>query len=363
MVSTRIARAQRQLAALGHDALLVGPSADLRWLTGYHALPLERLTLLVVPAEGEPTLVVPRLETPRATAQGADEHATIVDWDETDDPFALVRDLLPGRLDTVAVQDRLWTSFTLRLQHDLDVRRWVAGSEVVGPLRIVKEPDEVAALHRAGAAIDRVHSRVPAWLRAGRTEHDVARDVAEAILEEHDEVNFVIVASGPNGASPHHETGHRVLEPGDAVVIDIGGTLDGYCSDMTRNYAVGSVAPEYAALHAVLEEAQRAAVAAVSPGVTAASVDAAARDLLTDAGHGEQFLHRTGHGIGVEEHEAPWIVAGDDTELRPGMAFSVEPGIYVAETHGARIEDIVVVTDDGVERCNNRPHALTVVDA
>lgn len=363
MVDGRMARVQEQLRTLGHDALLVGPSADLRWLIGYHALPLERLTLLVVPAAGEPTLVVPRLETPRARAQGADEHATLVDWDETDDPFALVAQVLPGALTGVAVQDRLWSSFTLRLQDVLDARSWVPGSDVVGPLRVVKDDQEVAALHRVGAAIDRVHARVPRWLRSGRTEREVGRDIAEAILEEHDEVNFVIVASGPNGASPHHETADRVIEEGDAVVVDIGGTMDGYCSDVTRNYVVGRPDPAYAELHEVLERAQQAAVDAVAPGATAQSVDAAARDLLVDAGYGEQFLHRTGHGIGVEEHEEPWIVGGNDTPLRPGMAFSVEPGIYVADTHGARIEDIVVVTADGVESCNHRPRTLLSVEA
>jgi Xaa-Pro aminopeptidase len=359
----RIQRVQQQLGELGHDALLVGPSADLRWLIGYHALPLERLTLLVVPAAGEPTLVVPRLETPRAVAQGADAHATLVDWGETEDPIELVASRLPGSLGTVAVQDRLWTSFTLALQGRLEAERWVPGSDVVGPLRIVKEPDEIAALHRVGAAIDRVHERVPTWLRAGRTEREVGHDIAEAILEEHDEVNFVIVAAGPDGASPHHETGDRVIERGDAVVVDIGGTLAGYCSDVTRNYVVGPPDPVYAELHEVLERSQRAGVEAVRPGVTAESVDAAARGVLEDAGYGEQFLHRTGHGIGVEEHEAPWIVDGDETVLREGMAFSVEPGIYVADRYGARIEDIVVVGPDGADPCNHRPHGLTVVDA
>ena len=363
MTTSRIERVREELRRTGCDALLVGPGADLRWLIGYHALPLERLTLLVVPAHREPVLVVPRLETSRARTQGADDHVELRDWNETEDPLELVAAVLPGPLGTVAVQDRLWTSFTLALQRRLDAERWVPGSEVVGPLRIVKEPEEIAALHRVGAAIDDVHARVPTWLRPGRTERDVAADIAAAIRETHDEVNFVIVASGPNGASPHHETGDRVIERGDPVVVDIGGTLDGYCSDETRNYVLGPPSPGYAELHEVLEVAQRAGVRAVAPGVSAESVDAAARAVLEDAGYGAQFIHRTGHGIGVEEHEAPWIVAGDSTELRPGMAFSVEPGIYVAGTHGARIEDIVVVAEDGADPCNHRPRSLTVVDA
>jgi Xaa-Pro aminopeptidase len=350
----------------GVDTLLVGPSADLRYLVGYHALPLERLTLLVVPAEGEATLVAPALEAPRARSSGATDHAELATWEETDDPIALVRDLLRaagvGEDATYAVQDRLWTSFTLRLQDALPARAWLPGSSVLRDLRIAKTPDEVAALKRVGAAIDRVHQQVPALLRPGRTEHEVGRDIAERILDEHDEVNFVIVASGPNGASPHHETGSRVLEPGDAVVVDIGGTREGYCSDMTRNYTLGPADPAYRELHDVLEASQVAATEVVRPGIEAHEVDRVARRIITEAGWGPQFLHRTGHGIGVEEHEEPWIVEGNDEPLVPGMAFSVEPGIYVADRWGARIEDIVVVTEDGADRCNLLPRGLVEVD-
>jgi Xaa-Pro aminopeptidase len=361
----RLARAQDALAARGLSALLVGPSADLRYLVGYHALPLERLTLLIVPAAGEPALVVPELEAPRAIASGAAQRTTLHTWAETDDPIALVRDRLRGlgaAEGTIAVQDRLWTSFTLALQERVPAARWVPGSTVMTELRVVKDAEEIAALRAAGAAIDAVHASVPDLLRPGRTEAEVGRDIAELILDDHDTVNFVIVASGPNGASPHHETGERVISPGDAVVVDIGGTRAGYCSDATRDYAIGTVSADYQRLHTVLEEAQDAAVGAVRPGVSAASVDAAARDHLTAAGYGENFIHRTGHGIGVEEHEEPWIVAGNEQLLCAGMAFSVEPGIYVPDRHGARIEDIVVVTDDGVERLNHRPRTITVID-
>lgn len=361
----RLAAAQAQMRRAGVDLLFVGPSADLRYLTGYHALPLERLTLLTVPAEGEPQLVVPELEAPRAEASGATRFAELVPWGETDDPFARVVGGLHARgvpaSGRFAVQDRLWSSFTLRLQGELPHASWVPGSTIMRPLRIVKGPDEVAALRHVGAAIDHVHAQVPALLRAGRTEREVGHDVAELILGTHDEVNFVIVASGPNGASPHHETGDRVLEDGDAVVVDIGGTLDGYCSDETRNYAIGHVPDGYDDLHTTLEQAQDAAVRATRPGVTAEAIDAAARDLLTTGGYGHLFVHRTGHGIGVEEHEDPYIVAGNDEPVTAGMAFSIEPGIYDSGRYGARIEDIVVVTEDGVERLNHRPRELIVV--
>ncbi|MEX0836485.1 MAG: M24 family metallopeptidase, partial [Nitriliruptor sp.] len=262
---------------------------------------------------------------------------------------------------TFALQDRLWTSFTLALQAAIGGASWVPGSSVMRDLRLIKTPAEVEALREVGAAIDAVHAVVPDLLRAGRTEAEVGRDIAERILEAHDEVNFVIVASGPNGASPHHETGDRVLEVGDAVVVDIGGTRAGYCSDSTRDYAIGHLPDGYAELHAVLERAQDLAVDAVRPGAPAEAIDAAARDHITAAGYGERFVHRTGHGIGVEEHEEPWIVAGNDEPVAAGMAFSIEPGIYVPGRYGSRIEDIVVVTDTGVERVNHRPREVVVV--
>jgi Xaa-Pro aminopeptidase len=363
MDADRITRAQAALRHHDVDALLVGPSADLRYLAGYHALPLERLTLLVVPADGEPWLVVPELEAPRAEQSGAHTLAPLVAFTETQDPIALVAQrlraegLATGRL---GLQDRLWTSFTLALQAALPQAGWVRGSTVLRDLRLRKSPEELAALREVGAAIDAVHAQVADLLRVGRTEAEVGRDIAELILEEHDEVNFVIVASGPNGASPHHETGARRLEPGDAVVVDIGGTRHGYCSDVTRDYAIGQVPYGYEAMHTVLEEAQELAVQAVRPGVPAERIDAVARDHIAAAGYGELFVHRTGHGIGIEEHEEPWIVAGNDEALAPGMAFSVEPGIYVPGRYGARIEDIVVVTDEGVERLNHRPRTVTV---
>ncbi|WP_211262488.1 M24 family metallopeptidase [Nitriliruptor alkaliphilus] len=361
----RLERLRAAMRTRGVDALLVGPSADLRYLVGYHALPLERLTMLVVPVDGPASLIVPELETARAEASGATHHADLVTWGETDDPVAHVVDRLAAAGTdlggTFGVQDRLWTSFTLGLQAALGGARWVPGSSVMRDLRIVKTAAEIQALRDVGAAIDAVHAAVPDLLRPGRTEAEVGRDIAERILDDHDEVNFVIVASGPNGASPHHETGDRTLEVGDAVVVDIGGTRAGYCSDSTRDYALGHLPDGYADLHRALEEAQEAAVQAVRPGVSAEAIDAAARDHLDTAGYGRYFVHRTGHGIGVEEHEEPWIVAGNADPVATGMAFSIEPGIYVPDRYGSRIEDIVVVTEDGVERVNHRPREVLVV--
>ncbi|CAN5724917.1 Xaa-Pro peptidase family protein [soil metagenome] len=355
-------RAEQALRAAGVDALLLGPGADLRYLTGYLALPLERLTLLVVRADGDHHLVVPTLERPRAEAAGLPEELRLHDVGETGDPYAVAARCLDGAVGRLGAGDQLWSMFLLGLQQAMPGASWTRASAVMRELRMRKTPDEVDALRRAGQAIDRVHAQVPGLLKAGRSEAEVGRDIAEAILAEgHSEVDFVIVGSGPNGASPHHETADRVLADGDGVVIDIGGTLDAYHSDCTRNYVLGDPPEGYTQAHAALQVAQDAACNAVRPGVTASSVDAAARQVLTEAGYGEFFVHRTGHGIGLDGHEEPYIVAGNELVLEPGMAFSIEPGVYVPGRYGMRIEDIVVVTEYGGERLNHGERAAVPV--
>lgn len=360
---TRLDRARAAVAAAGLDALLVSPGADLRYLTGYSAPPLERLTCLVVPAEGAAFLVVPRLEVPAALASPARDLDLVV-WDETEDPYAAVAArLLPRTPRAVALDDRMWAEKVFAFRAALPGAEQRAAGAVLRDLRMRKDPEEVDALRAAGAAIDRVHARMAEWLRAGRTEREIGHDIAEAILEEgHAHTDFVIVASGPNAASPHAHLSDRVVERGDPVVVDIGGTTDaGYCSDSTRTYALGEPPAEFRDYYAVLQDAQQAAIAAVRPGVPCEDIDAAARRRITDAGWGAAFLHRTGHGIGLETHEEPYVVAGNATPLEPGMAFSVEPGIYLAGRHGARIEDIVVCTPDGAERLNTVPRDLAVL--
>lgn len=361
MSDSRLSRAQRATADAGIDALLISPGADLRYLTGYDAIALERLTCLVLPARGEPTLVVPVLEAAAASASPARD-LPMTTWQETDDPFAVVAGLLPDAR-RVAVDDLMWASKVLALRERMPGVEQLAAGVVLRELRMRKDTGEVAALREAGAAIDRVHARMGEWLRPGRTEREVGRDIAEAIIAEgHVRVDFVIVGSGPNAASPHHELSDRVLMSGEPVVVDIGGTTEaGYCSDSTRTYALGQPPAQFLAYYEILRDAQNAACERVRPGVTCASVDAAARDIIAAAGFGEHFIHRTGHGIGLQSHEEPYIVAGNELMLDSGMAFSVEPGIYLAGEHGARIEDIVVCTDAGVERLNTRPTDLVVL--
>lgn len=359
----RLDRAQELARTAGLDAIVVGPGPDLQYLVGVEGDTIERLTALVLPAQGAATVVVPRMELAkvRSTAVGG-LGLTVADWVDGDDPYALLA-AATGAVSRVGVSDALPALHVVPIGEKLGVRVELA-TPVLREGRMIKDADEVAELRRAGAAIDAVHRRVPTWLRAGRTEREVAADIAEAIVAEgHRTVEFVIVGSGPNGADPHHEVSDRVIEDGDIVVVDIGGAVpSGYNSDSTRTYVVGTPRREAADRIATLVRAQQAAVDAVRPGATAAEVDAAARAVLADAGLGDAFLHRTGHGIGVSVHEEPYIAPGNDLVLREGMAFSIEPGIYFAGDWGARIEDIVVVTADGAERLNTAPHELTTAD-
>jgi Xaa-Pro aminopeptidase len=367
LLADRIRRAGEVAAAQDTDLLLVTPGPDLRYLLGVSGESHERLTCLVLPAAGHrapPALVVPRLEAPGFARLPLDELGIeVVTWRDGEDPHLLVSDL-GGGPSRVGLADAMPAAHVLPLRAAFpDVEQVLAGP-VMRELRMRKDAAEVAELRAAGAAIDRVHARMGEILKPGRTEAQVGADIVDAILAEgHTEAAFVIVGSGPNGSSPHHDVSDRVIESGDVVVIDIGGPLpSGYNSDCTRTYAVGAEPPAAVReAYAVLQDAQDRAVLAVRPGVTAEQVDAAARAPITAAGLGERFLHRTGHGIGLEVHEEPYIVAGSALALEPGMAFSVEPGVYFDGDWGARIEDIVVVTEDGCERLNNRSRDLVVL--
>lgn len=359
----RLAAAAAATVQAGLDGLVITPGYDLRYLSGSRAQTFERLTALVVPASGEPTVVVPRLELASLKGSAMTELGVAVrDWVDGDDPYQLVVDALGGGPAAVAVTDSMPALHLLPLAGVLGVLP-VLATGILRSLRMVKEECEIDALRKAGSAIDRVHARVPEFLIPGRTEADVAADIAEAIVAEgHSDVSFIIVGSGPHGADPHHSYSDRELQAGDIVVVDIGGAYEpGYHSDSTRTYSLGEPDAVVAQQYSLLQQAQQAALEAVRPGVTAEQVDAAARDVLASAGLGEFFVHRTGHGIGLSVHEEPYIVTGNDLPLTAGMAFSIEPGIYFPGSWGARIEDIVIVTESGALPVNNRPHELVVV--
>lgn len=366
MFADRIERVRARMADRGVDALCLSVGPELPYLTGYEAMPLERLTMLVVRPDEMPRLLIPRLEAPRVVDRP--DTFAVVPWDETDDPVAIVAGWLAGA-GSVAIGDRTWARFLVDLRTALPAVDWRRGNDVVGPVRAVKDEAEIAALVAAGAAADRVAAQLQGGEipLVGRTEAQVSADIGRRLVDEgHERVNFAIVAAGANAASPHHEPGDHVIRPGEAVLCDFGGTMAGpggvgYCSDMTRVVAAGSAPAALVEAYDALHAAQQSAVAAAVVGATCESVDRVARQTLADAGYGEWFIHRTGHGIGVEEHEDPYIVEGNATPLVAGHAFSIEPGVYVPGEWGIRLEDIVVATADGPLACNTADHGLVVV--
>jgi Xaa-Pro aminopeptidase len=372
VLDARLVGARQGLRAKGAAALLIGIGADLRYLTGYTAHALERLTMLVLPIDGRAVLVVPRLEAMAAAAGPAATAGLveIVPWDETDDPYALVAERIAnlpadGRR---LVDPILPARHVLALQQAMPGRAFGLATEVTRDLRMVKDAAEVDLLRRAARAADRVVGQIAAGRLVGRTEADVSREVRERLVAEgHEAASFAIVGSGPNAASPHHEASDRVIQGGDPIVLDIGGTLEGYGSDITRMLWVtggdpsSAPTPEFLTVFDLVRRANAAATAAVRPGVACAALDEVARRIIRDGGYGERFIHRLGHGIGLEAHEDPYLVAGNAEEMREGYTFSVEPGIYLAGRFGVRIEDIVVCTATGPDVLNEASRELLVV--
>ena len=363
--SARLAQLAVEVRAAGAAAAVITPGPDLAYLVGHSVNSHERLTCLVVPATGEARLVTPELERLGWTGSPVESLGLeILTWVDGEDPYTQTAALLPPQSTLIAVGNHMPAVQALTLRAAAPGSELILAGPMIAELRMRKDDNEISGLAEAAAAIDRVQRRIGEWLRAGRTEREVAADIAAAMVEEgHEHAEFVIVGSGVNGASPHHEASDRVIQAGESVVIDIGGPIAaGYYSDCTRTYRVaGEPDPDFENVYEIVRTAQAAAVAAVRPGATAESVDAAARQVIVDAGYGQYFITRTGHGIGLEVHEEPYIVSGSTRLLEPGMAFSVEPGIYLPGRFGVRIEDIVVVTDDGVHNLNGCPTELTVV--
>ncbi len=360
----RLDRLRAQVRDLGADVAVLTPGPDLAYLLGHTVASHERLSCVIVPLAGPAALLVPQLERLGWTGTSVADTVDISTWLDGQDPYALVADLLPAGVRVIAVGDHMPAGHALRIQRAVPGSVLVPAGTAVAALRAQKSADEIDALAAAGAAIDLVHERIGEWLRPGRTEHDVAADITAAIVAAgHRQADFVIVGSGSNGASPHHEASDRIIGAGDPVVIDIGGPhRTGYFSDCTRTYQVaGDPDPEFRTVHEIVQRAQQAGVDAAVVGAPCEAVDAAARQVIDDAGYGEYFITRTGHGIGLEVHEDPYMVAGNDRLIAAGMAFSVEPGIYLPGRFGVRIEDIVIATADGPRRVNNCPRDLIIV--
>lgn len=358
----RIKRAQAEMKREGIDVLLVGPSSDLVYLIGYDAHLSERLNLLIVRQTGKPELVVPVLES--FLALPAEPNVTLRRWEETESPSELAAKVIGDVKGlTLGVSDQLWSTFLLKLQKAMPEAGWTSGQPVLAHLRVTKDQSELDNLFEVARLTDEAwHEFIESGQISGLTEAQAMERLSGMMEKRGLGRAFGICASGPNSASPHHHTGDRVIEQGDAVVFDWGGTLNGYHSDVTRTVYIGTPTAEYRKVYNTVREANQAALDAVKPGVPAESIDKAARDVITKAGYGEAFLHRVGHGLGMDVHEEPYLVGGNKTPLEVGMVFSDEPGIYLTGNFGVRIEDSVVVTENGGKRLNEASREITVMD-
>ena len=357
----RLARAQAELDRQGVDFLMVGISSDLYYLYGYLGHASERLTMLILPRTGKAAVVVPKLESPLLAERR--ELADLLIWEETEAPTALAASFVGDAAGkTIAVNDHLYSSFLLKLQAAAPGATWVSANDTLKALRMIKDAREVELLHEAGRRTDVAWEEFIRSPLSGQTETEVMQRLAELTRAQGLKVGFGICASGPHAASPHHHTGDRVIQQGDSVVFDWGGTLEGYTSDVTRTVHVGEPSEEFRTVYQIVLEANQAALDAVKPGAACQDVDRAARKVITDAGYGDAFLHRTGHGLGLDVHEEPYLLEGNTMPLAAGMVFSDEPGIYLAGRFGVRIEDAVVCTESGGMRLNEATRDLIVVD-
>jgi Xaa-Pro aminopeptidase len=358
----RMERAAEQAAEAGLTGVLVSPGPDLVYFTGYQPIAItERITLLALQALREPAMIVPVLERPDAEGAPGASALKVTDWTDGSDPYAATAELLEPK-GTYAISDAAWAMHVLALQQALPGSKYVSMTSTLPMMRAVKDVDELARLEAAGKAADESFEEIAKVQFGGRKESEIAADLAGFLRAHgHSEVDFTVVGSGPNGANPHHEVSERTIEDGDMVVLDFGGIKEGYGSDTTRCVHVGEPTDEEREVFEIVRRAQQAGFEAVRPGIACQEVDRAARKVITDAGYGEYFIHRTGHGIGLTTHEPPYMIEGETHELEPGMCFSIEPGIYLPGRFGVRIEDIVTVTEEGGRRLNNTSHELRIV--
>ena len=358
----RMRHAAEQAHEAGLTGVLVAPGPDLVYFTGYMPVAItERLTLLALQHDRPPTMITPSLERPDAENAPSGGMIELLDWTDGSDPFAAFAPTLDPS-GSYAISDSAWALQLLGLQEALPSTRYVSMTSALPMLRAIKDADEVEHLAAAGAAADACFEQIVHVRFAGRTENEVAADLAALLIDHgHSQVDFTVVGSGPNGANPHHEAGDRTIQDGDMIVLDFGGLKDGYGSDTSRTIHVGEATDEEREVFEIVRRAQQAGFEAVRPGVACQEIDRACRRVITDAGYGEQFLHRTGHGIGLTTHEPPYMVEGETLPLEPGMCFSIEPGIYLSGRFGVRIEDIVTCTEDGGRRLNNTSREMRIV--
>ena len=361
-MSDRIARLRNRMAATGCDLVAVGPTSHMRWLCGADPHGDERPVLLLV-SQAHAGFLIPALNAD-SVRQATD--LPFETWSDDAGPSEALARLLArcelGQDPAVAVDEAMRADFALTLLDALENPRRRFCDETIGWLRARKEPGELDLLRASAALNDRAMVAGFAALRTGITEAEVADVIAAVYAAEGATPAFTIVAFGSNGAFPHHHTGPTTLELETQVLIDTGCVLRGYPSDMTRCAWFGaSPSAAFAEVSGLVRRALEAGIAAARPGATAGEVDAAARGVIAAGGHGPRFLHRTGHGLGVDVHEPPWIAAGSDTVLAEGMVFSVEPGVYLPGEFGVRIEDVVVVGADGAGPLGRAPREPGII--
>lgn len=361
----RIARVQQLMDGSGSELLVLFPSANMLYLSGFYDEPGERLLFLLVPQEGDPLFLAPALYRDQIRQRSPVQDIRI--WKDSDGPTALLTRALAelGLKEAgVLVDDTMWAMFLLLLKAALPQASFSPASQVMVPLRMRKTPDELHHMAEAGAIADKAFEEIIELRFTGLTELQLAAALEEAMRRRGAEkIAFeTLVASGPNSALPHYRAGQRRIESGDVIILDFGCRVHGYCSDITRTVVCKKPSREIKGVYEIVKEAQEGAVQAVRPGVAAEDVDRAARAWITRAGYGERFIHRAGHGIGLEVHEAPYINEGNRLQVEERMTFSVEPGIYLPDRFGVRVEDIVAVTETGVARLNHCTRELQVVE-
>lgn len=358
----RLDRLRERLRTDGIDVAVLGPSADLFYLTGFDAHLSERLNLLIVPADGPPSLVVPALEAP--LIGDARSLADVHTWSDHEDPMALAACVI-GDVggERIAVGNQLWSGFLLRLQRTLPKVEWLEATPLLGPLRMVKDAAEIALLAEVSRLTDEAWEEfIEGPPLSGLTEREALQRLTDLTGMRSISKLWGICASGPNAASPHHATGTRTIGKGDAVIFDWGGQLGGYQSDVTRTVFVGEPDQVFRSVYDIVLRANQATLDAVRPGLPLQELDRTARKVIGEAGFGDAFIHRVGHGLGLEVHEEPYLVEGNTLPLQAGMVFSDEPGIYLEGRFGVRIEDTVVCTGEGGKRLNHATRELVMME-
>ena len=348
-IDERMGLLRDSMAREAVDLAVLAPGAHMQWLLGYCPHADERPCLLCITATGAAFLM------PALNAEGsrANTDLPFFEWADADGPDGAFRRLLDdlgaAEAGTVVLDETMRADFAALVQDSVPSARRQFTESTVGLLRMRKDEDECAVLRRNAAIADRAMQAGWAAMKPGMTEQDVANVIRSTFTEHGAMPLFSIVGAGGNGAFPHHRTGGTVLSEGDVVVMDLGGGLGGYSSDITRVAVLGTLPEGFEEVHAIVERAVQAAMVAARPGVMAKEVDAAARSVITEAGYGENFVHRTGHGLGIEVHEPPYLTSTSETVLKTGMVFSIEPGIYLPGRFGVRLEDIVILREDGPE--------------